>query len=1152
MISLMFVVAPNGITMDDRDCFKAPSTRRNPSEEGSAYINIPDRPREDGSNVDKASKQSHHEVAIAGAGTGKTYSLVENYLCALFGLNQSQTKIRPQEILALTFTDKAASEMRLRITRRLTGLLSSRDQDDALMKLANSFGMALPDQDEIRRIVRALPNAHIATFHSFCSQLLRQVAQAIQIDDRFVILSPKDELMVARNILRPLIINEIHNHNRHIKNLVVRLGLSQNLSTLGLLDSILDVYFRLFEKNIGQEQLADLTMAQPVTKEELSSCLHEIEQALMRFRLTKPTDKTTARLDHVASIMPDLERLINSDNEALIARTFKQLRSAIGGNFGEVKARSALVMAVSKLGGRLVDYFVHPDEVALARLVARFHDSFMEHKRRAFLMSYSDLLLMTKVALSDNRALRKRVKSRIQHILIDEYQDTSPIQQDIVALLCEDRSQDMIIHENIPAMEQISFVNGASLFVVGDKKQSIYGFRGASIGLFDRMINKMQETHGALPSFTKRFLTTNRRSEKRIIELVNLVAHHTLTSQGYDQAQALQVLPDAKEGHCGLWVKQHDQNLDRTTANLFAAAFGIADLLSKRTDLTPQDVVVLVRRIKSASVIKQKLSLCGISSRIVGGDGFFQQQEVVDLLSALKLINDPGHNLASGVVLRSPLVLLSDQEIMRVAMKDFGLSLIAAIELAEQGDLAADSMIRLNNFIAALKEASSIAVQNGLAQALDVLIEACDLSYLYAFHDTADQKWANIEKLRTMLTKVKGNPFSAIEDLYEEIVEPSKEPQAEGPVDNDAVTIMTIHQSKGLEFKVVVIADGESTLRSNFQDLLVSEDVGIAVRPLRRAISSCLPQATDLGLTRYDRIKGNIRKKEQDELARLLYVALTRAQEEVYVSCSNTGYSTTTEQMSLVGLFLRAYHKAPDDFQNICEVSMIDEHIPEHAATTIKLITPQISTFHMPTKVTRFFASAFNVKESSEISGLVITNVSAEFRDIDGNLAHQLLASCGNAIWKLIKDDYHSIDGLLDAAVRAQGLPSHLNLVTTKAAVMNTIHVLRTRIPSVVRTIFEMPLSVMPVDGVMIEGYADLVVVCEDFVGVIEFKSSIKRVLDVNTYLQVLAYAHALSLQFVKPIKFSVVLVGANNFSWQSYDQRAREIFQNAVRSAAH
>src|SRR5690606_1556013 len=113
--------------------------------------------------------------------------------------------------------------------------------------------------------------------------------------------------------------------------------------------------------------------------------------------------------------------------------------------------------------------------------------------------------------------------------------------------------------------------------------------------------------------------------------------------------------------------------------------------------------------------------------------------------------------------------------------------------------------------------------------------------YCIGLSDSAHQKWANIEKLRILLTKSKKNPFTAIDELYGQIFEPSKEPIADGAIESEAVTIMTIHQSKGLEFPVVVLADGESQMPMTYGDILADKDLGLAVNPRGRAVAQCAP-----------------------------------------------------------------------------------------------------------------------------------------------------------------------------------------------------------------------------------------------------------------------------------------------------------------------
>ncbi len=238
---------------------------------------------------------AQHIAVSASAGTGKTFGLVENYLCALLGLDGSGIKKRPHEILALTFTNKASHEMQLRITKELSSLLSNHDHP--LHILAASSSQLIPDADEIRRILRALTNAPIATFHSFCTTLLRKEAALFGIEDNFSIISPRDEWNMARNILRPMILFELKSHNPVLESLIARFHLTSGLISLGLIDTMLDLYFRLPENGINVEDLVETT--KNLKKPHLPTYINEIASAIDHFASFKSSVKTTERLHEI-------------------------------------------------------------------------------------------------------------------------------------------------------------------------------------------------------------------------------------------------------------------------------------------------------------------------------------------------------------------------------------------------------------------------------------------------------------------------------------------------------------------------------------------------------------------------------------------------------------------------------------------------------------------------------------------------------------------------------------------------------------------------------------------------------------------------------------------------------------------------------------
>lgn len=1073
-----------------------------------------------------------HIAARASAGTGKTYSLVENYVAALLGTDPSGIKKRPEQILALTFTQKAANEMRLRVAKRLLELLAEENE---------------LDKDELKRLLRALPNATIATFHGFCASLLRKEARAIGINDQFEMLLPNEERRLAKNIMRPLIMAQIEQKSALMSSLVARFRLGEGLLSLGLITGLLECYFRIAELGIVQEQLQKPKL--PLSLDPLYQDLEHLRAALAAFKALKSSPSTQERLIGIERAIECIGLELGAMNEAALASSWTRLRQAVKGNFGDITARQTLSSAVLRLGAHLVDYFVDFDEHFLSKLMSSFHSQFEIEKRKRNKFSYADLLLYVRTALGENLELRKRVKQRFLHILVDEYQDTSPIQEQIIALIAENKAIQQELAKACDPLKHLDFKNGTSLFVVGDKKQSIYGFRGADTNLFDRMIQKMAQTHEA-EGFGQKLLTINRRSKSELLKLVNLVSCHTL--HNYSQQEDLEPWHGGEPGKAALWVSDDDKDLDKSSANALACTQGIAQLLAQRPDLRPSDIVILVRRIRSAIVIKEQLAKRQIASRIVGGDGFFQRQEVIDLIAALKLINDPGHELATAIVVRSPLVLVPDAWLLNFTNNEQKLNFCTISALLANNKEEGDWVTRLTCFSQTLSDIKAELVQKGLPWALDLLIARTDFAYALGLSDNAEQALSNVHKLRSMLGVPTQNPAVLIEEYFDQIFNNLKEPQALGLHADHMLTIMTIHQSKGLEFKVVVLADGESSLPPHQSDFLYDQALGLVVKAKARPIAACAPSGDEKEhiKTRFDCARQRLQHLEQRELARLLYVALTRAREELYVVCSKTSFNSEGNTKSLVGLFLSALKHERHDFLALCPVVNIKMAETEPARSFISNL-PTNSNFviyEAREPKTRWFSSQL-VAPSQWESSITIEDPGRSPRGIDGNLAHQILSQAGTMLLGFSNHDPQVLQHLLHASLRAQPVYSNVSKAElTKTACENTLRVLSSELKEAIRATFEMPLYTWATKNILVEGFADLVVENSAFVGVVEFKSSLRLATHPNSYLQIFAYAESLLERVDKPVKYAILLVGSSKaIRWRDYDANCQKAFHIAM-----
>ncbi len=1081
--------------------------------------------------------KNFHIATLASAGTGKTYSLVENYIHALFGLDPSGIKKRPHQILALTFTQKAAHEMRIRIAKRLTAFLNT-GFDESLHNEALEKGIALPHKDEIKLLLRALPNANIATFHAFAATVIRQEALSLDIVSDFEILSPDEELSLAKNSLRPLILRKLSTECPTLRSIVARFRLGAGLRAPGLIEGLINCYFGLSEQGIS-------SLATNMQKTRFRLGPHDIKKKLTAisdifrdFCSQKQSESTKERCKIIEEQLANFSGLIEAPEEEIVT-AFLALREAVKGNFGDKILRNSLVESIVALGASLVDHFVAEDEEVFLDLLSEFHREFSAAKKSISKLSYADLLITLRDVLRDDLSLRARLKERFLHVMVDEYQDTSPIQEEIIALLAENKNSEISLANEADILSKIDLQHGASLFVVGDKKQSIYGFRGAETVLFDRMIKKMRSTHSNSDAFSKRVLKTNYRSDKKVIELVNKVSHHALSAQGYSSDDEL-LSKSSSLGHVELLIRSDDKDLSPTSSNLDTCAHAIRQLLHTRADLKASDITVLVRRIKSGGIIKAKLASFGIAARIIGGEGFYQQQEIIDCLSLLQLLIDPSHEIASLTVLRSPFVLLSDQDIISIGLRGRLDLLHAKMALRENG-LSSHGTLSLEKFFSVFEEAKVIIAKDGCTSALDHLLNKLDFSYAIGLSKHSDQKFHNLKKLGYLLSE-KGKIFSkTIAKFYRRISENYREPLAASLASDDAVSIMTIHQSKGLEFKGVIIADTESMLPNESDEFLFDKEIGCAIKPKGRMSALLVPKGADQekALTRFLKITKKKGKREQEEMARLLYVALTRAQHELYVVSSFAGFESPKNR-SLLALFLGALKNYPSLTRTFIHA---EEY--ENISQEEKFVSEKGLLFCAKNGPLRYFSSALKTPLHLDFSHLIKKPRGHYFRALDGNLAHQILSEVGAQLVSIALDD-GMLRHLIAASFRAQGIYDDAKKAQQSLeACFISLKALSSWLFSR-HAIFEMPLFARVSEMVVIEGFSDLVIDFNDYIGIIEFKSSYKLATHPDSYLQIFAYAMALK-KYNKPIKYALMLVGTKDIQWQDFTTECEEILLSSV-----
>lgn len=725
-----------------------------------------------------------NRIVIAGAGTGKTYTLVQTYVEAL-------KTYKPYEILAITFTQKAAAEMRARVIARI-----------------NELGLP----------ARGLLSAPICTFHALCAQIVG--------DDfgEFTLLSPAEDDKLCLAIAENSILEALEKEPEKIGPLVARFQIRKLGDSQGLADSLVELLQQIRES--GGE-----IKSPPTPLFQRGEIINHVQTAYQRFNTnSKLTPKAQEKLEGFAAAWSKFQAC-PPDNEIAISACFRDVKATLSGRFGDDGLRSDLVDAMTALGSCLCREFIEPELQTVQDLISLYASNLDQHKRTQRSYGFGDLLVLAKHILEQK-------PTRFKAVLVDEYQDTSPIQEQLVALLAKNKP----------------------LFVVGDPKQSIYGFRGADASVFERVL-------GARES-----LNLSRRSQGAVIDLVNLVAEATLPN--FKSHEALTAHHPHLGQAGGIWKKDWARQIKS---------------LVDSGQFQPQEMVILVRRIKAAAPMVSELLSLGIPARIYGGEGFYERQEIADLAAALILLIHPEHALARLTLMRSPLWRLPDTELLNWQQP------LPALFDSLRADLG----------------------QKSVAEILDRLFLEGNYVQAMAQEPDGDQRLANVLKLRTQFVDTLENYEPKIQDLWEKLDNPPKESLAE-PFDGqeNAVLIMTMHQSKGLEFPAVVLADLASTQPSDSDNIVYDPELGLAVTHKNRAVALCAPQSSEEKKkfpTPLDAVRQKSRARSEAELPRLLYVALTRAKQAVYVIDSEQ----PDRGLSLMRLLKQARNLNPERFDQL-------------------------------------------------------------------------------------------------------------------------------------------------------------------------------------------------------------------------------------------
>ena len=818
-------------------------------------------------------------VVEAAAGTGKTTALIERIVRVL---EAGRAEVR--EIVAVTFTEKAAGELKLRL----------REQLEKRRREARD-----PEAPRLDAAVQNLEEAHVSTIHGFCADLLRERPVEARVDPLFKVLTEGQAERLFTEAFDRWFHGQLEQPSEGVRRSLRRIGRGTRAGDVDEDGPTTRLRRAGFELTQWRDFQAPWTR-EPFDRDSAIRRLADLVHTLadLSQHASYAGDNLALDTAPVRRLSQDLRAARDGDDldgleGRLVAlrrnRDFTRLRKGSGPTYAKGVPRAQVLAARDALVEALNDFQLRADADLAALLQQELRECIDHYERlkgREGALDFLDLLLRARDLIRDDSAVRAHFQRRFRRIFVDEFQDTDPLQAELLLLLAADDPSES-------RWQQVTPVRG-KLFIVGDPKQSIYRFRRADVAVYRTVCERLEAAGATAVRLRRSF-----RSVPNIQRAVNaafgpIMDGDTETLQAsYVPLEASRVDEPGQPSVVALPVPRPygarfiaAREIERSLPDAVGAyvhwlvtqsGWTITDRRapSVRVPIEPRHICLLFRRFVSfgedmTRPYVEALEARGVRHLLVGGRAFHDRAEIETLRAALRAIEWPDDQLSVFATLRGALFAIGDEDLLeyhQLQRRFHPFRLPEAVpEHLEPVRHALEQLGALH------KQRNRRPVADTIAQ----LLEWTRAHVGFVLRPAGEQVLANVLHVAELARRYELDGGMSFRGFVETLqAEADAGQAAEAPIleeGSDGVRLMTVHRAKGLEFPVVVLADITARLTPWEAGRFIDASRGLCALRIGGWSPRELNDNRDLEL-----------RRERREGERLAYVAATRARDLLVV-----------------------------------------------------------------------------------------------------------------------------------------------------------------------------------------------------------------------------------------------------------------------------